>query len=274
MARCAPPTGSSSRAMMRRGRPRAHPDCRHRCDAHLFACRRRGAGAGHRTGRKSGRCAYPLDLLDIGPGQRVELVVRMPDEEGAEVKLGNLRGSNPFTVAALRATGTSLKRDIRDVKRCLPIRSPKPICRRRRAFRSNLPQPPNMRRSQHLRHDRLYVLGHQQGTVAGRHARSRRSGFRAETGQKLCAAGAQPYPACASDPSAWLELRILSSNKRTILPPPPIRSCFCRTSRPNSVSSPTIPATGCSIAISSSTRRPECRHISGSFELFSLWHRA
>lgn len=59
---------------------------------------------------------YPLDLLDIGPGQRVELVVRMPDEEGAEVKLGNLRGSNPFTVAALRATGTSLKRDLRDVK--------------------------------------------------------------------------------------------------------------------------------------------------------------
>lgn len=59
---------------------------------------------------------YPLDLLDIGPGQRVELVVRMPDEEGAEVKLGNLRGSSPFTVAALRATGTSLKRDIRDVK--------------------------------------------------------------------------------------------------------------------------------------------------------------
>jgi FtsP/CotA-like multicopper oxidase with cupredoxin domain len=59
---------------------------------------------------------YPLDLLDIGPGQRVELVVRMPDEEGAEVKIGNLRGSSPFTVAALRATGTSLKRDIRDVK--------------------------------------------------------------------------------------------------------------------------------------------------------------
>ena len=27
-----------------------------------------------------------------------------------------MRGSNPFTVAALRATGTSLKRDIRDVK--------------------------------------------------------------------------------------------------------------------------------------------------------------
>ncbi|WP_455272061.1 multicopper oxidase family protein [Rhizobium herbae] len=58
----------------------------------------------------------PLELLDVGPGQRVELVVRMPDNEGAMVKLGNVRGSNPFTVATLRATGTSLKRDIRDVK--------------------------------------------------------------------------------------------------------------------------------------------------------------
>ena len=59
---------------------------------------------------------YPLDLLDFGPGQRVELVVRMPDAEGGEVKLGNFRGSSPFTIATLRATGTSLKRDIRDVK--------------------------------------------------------------------------------------------------------------------------------------------------------------
>lgn len=59
---------------------------------------------------------YPLELLDFGPGQRVELVVRMPDDEGAEVKLGNFRGSSPFTVATLRATGPSLKRDIRDVK--------------------------------------------------------------------------------------------------------------------------------------------------------------
>lgn len=59
---------------------------------------------------------FPLDLLDFGPGQRVELIVRMPDEEGTEVKLGNFRGSSPFTIATLRATGSSLKRDIRDLK--------------------------------------------------------------------------------------------------------------------------------------------------------------
>lgn len=59
---------------------------------------------------------FPLDLLDFGPGQRVELIVRMPDQEGTEVKLGNVRGSSPFTIATLRAAGASLKRDIRDVK--------------------------------------------------------------------------------------------------------------------------------------------------------------
>ncbi|WP_275790255.1 multicopper oxidase family protein [Pararhizobium gei] len=57
----------------------------------------------------------PLDRLDFGPGQRAELVLRMPDTEGAVVTLGNFRGSTPWTIATLRATGQSLKRDIRDV---------------------------------------------------------------------------------------------------------------------------------------------------------------
>lgn len=59
---------------------------------------------------------FPLDMLDVGPGQRVELALRMPDDEGAVVRLGNFRGSNPWTVAAFRAVGASLKRDIRDLK--------------------------------------------------------------------------------------------------------------------------------------------------------------
>ena len=59
---------------------------------------------------------FPLDRLDFGPGQRVDLVLRMPDTEGAVVRLGNFRGSTPWTIATLRATGASLKRDIGDVK--------------------------------------------------------------------------------------------------------------------------------------------------------------
>ena len=58
---------------------------------------------------------FPLDILEFGPGQRVELVVRMPDAEGETVTLTNMRGSHPWTIATLRATGASLKRDIRDV---------------------------------------------------------------------------------------------------------------------------------------------------------------
>jgi FtsP/CotA-like multicopper oxidase with cupredoxin domain len=59
---------------------------------------------------------FRLDRLDFGPGQRVELILRMPDTEGTMVRLGNFRGSSPWTIATLRATGTSLKRDSRDVK--------------------------------------------------------------------------------------------------------------------------------------------------------------
>ncbi|QRM56872.1 multicopper oxidase family protein [Sinorhizobium sp. BG8] len=59
---------------------------------------------------------FPLGRYDIGPGQRLDLVVRVSDSEGTEATLGNFRGTTPWTIARLRATGTSLKRDLRDVK--------------------------------------------------------------------------------------------------------------------------------------------------------------
>jgi FtsP/CotA-like multicopper oxidase with cupredoxin domain len=62
----------------------------------------------------------PLDTLDLGPGQRADLVVRMPDSEGATVTLGNLRGSSPWTIATLVSRGSSLKRDLRDVRPLAP----------------------------------------------------------------------------------------------------------------------------------------------------------
>lgn len=57
-----------------------------------------------------------LDTLDLGPGQRAEIVIRMPDADGQTVTIGNLRGSSPWTIATLTSRGSSLKRDIRDVK--------------------------------------------------------------------------------------------------------------------------------------------------------------
>jgi FtsP/CotA-like multicopper oxidase with cupredoxin domain len=58
---------------------------------------------------------FPLDSLMIGPGQRLDLVVRMPDGEGAIVSLKDTRGTNPKTIATLRAVGASLKRDLGDL---------------------------------------------------------------------------------------------------------------------------------------------------------------
>ncbi|WP_064682331.1 multicopper oxidase family protein [Rhizobium bangladeshense] len=58
---------------------------------------------------------FPLDLLQIGPGQRLDLAVRMPDGEGAVATLEDLRGTTPKTIASLRAVGQSLKRDFGDL---------------------------------------------------------------------------------------------------------------------------------------------------------------
>ncbi|PDT52683.1 MULTISPECIES: multicopper oxidase family protein [Sinorhizobium] len=58
---------------------------------------------------------FLLDRLDIGPGQRVDLVLRMPYSEGARATLGNFRGSNPWTIASFRAAGPALNRDLGDV---------------------------------------------------------------------------------------------------------------------------------------------------------------
>lgn len=58
---------------------------------------------------------FALDHLMIGPGQRLDLVLRMPGTEGAIAALKDLRGTKPATLATFRATGASLKRDARDL---------------------------------------------------------------------------------------------------------------------------------------------------------------
>ena len=58
---------------------------------------------------------FPLDHLMIGPGQRLDLVLRMPDREGAVAALRDLRGTKPATLATFRAVGNSLKRQIADL---------------------------------------------------------------------------------------------------------------------------------------------------------------
>ncbi|TIS60992.1 MAG: multicopper oxidase family protein [Mesorhizobium sp.] len=57
---------------------------------------------------------FAPDALQLGPGQRLELAIRMPDEEGAVVSLRDVRGTKPKILATLRSVGKSLKRDLRD----------------------------------------------------------------------------------------------------------------------------------------------------------------
>ncbi len=58
---------------------------------------------------------FPLDLIQLGPGQRLELAIRMPDNEGALVSLEDIRGTKSAVLATLRSSGASLRRDARDV---------------------------------------------------------------------------------------------------------------------------------------------------------------
>ncbi|MDG4883350.1 multicopper oxidase family protein [Mesorhizobium sp. WSM4884] len=58
---------------------------------------------------------FAPDALQLGPGQRLEFAIRMPDEEGAIVSLRDARGTKPKILATLRAVGKSLKRDMRDL---------------------------------------------------------------------------------------------------------------------------------------------------------------
>lgn len=58
---------------------------------------------------------FPLDRLEIGPGQRMDLAVLMPAEEGAVVRLTNTRTTHPYEIASFRAVGASLGRALADV---------------------------------------------------------------------------------------------------------------------------------------------------------------
>ncbi len=58
---------------------------------------------------------FPLDLIQLGPGQRLELAIRMPDKEGALVSLEDIRGTKSAVLATLRSSGASLRRDARDL---------------------------------------------------------------------------------------------------------------------------------------------------------------
>ncbi|TIV46481.1 MAG: multicopper oxidase family protein, partial [Mesorhizobium sp.] len=58
---------------------------------------------------------FAPDALQLGPGQRLELAIRMPDDEGAIVSLRDVRGTKPKILATLRSVGKSLKRDLRDL---------------------------------------------------------------------------------------------------------------------------------------------------------------
>ncbi|MGV8939324.1 MAG: multicopper oxidase family protein [Allorhizobium sp.] len=62
----------------------------------------------------------PMDMAVVSPGQRLDLVVRMPDQEGAVVQLSDIRPSNPKLIASFRAVGTSLTRSLGDVPALTP----------------------------------------------------------------------------------------------------------------------------------------------------------
>ncbi len=62
----------------------------------------------------------PLDMAVVAPGQRLDLVVRMPETEGETAALEDIRPSTPKVVARLRSVGPSRKRSLGDVAPLAP----------------------------------------------------------------------------------------------------------------------------------------------------------
>ena len=58
----------------------------------------------------------PLDNLAIAPGQRADLIVRMPEQEGAIAVLRDFSSPTAVAVAKIRLVGISRKRALGDVK--------------------------------------------------------------------------------------------------------------------------------------------------------------
>ena len=61
--------------------------------------------------------AWPISdaPLLLGPGQRVDVAIRMPDAEGADLAFLGMHGLEPMTFVTLRATGNTLGRDLAEL---------------------------------------------------------------------------------------------------------------------------------------------------------------
>ncbi len=138
----------------------------------------------------------PLDMAVVAPGQRLDLAIRMPDSEGQEASLIDLRPSTPkWWRASRRQAPPSSGRFPRPRPTAQSLRGTG--SRQRRAY-STFPQLHGGKRRARfdLRHAGLQFLGHQQGGLAGRYARSDGAAGRAETGAKLCLRSRQHHAAC------------------------------------------------------------------------------
>jgi len=146
---------------------------------------------------------FPPDALLLGPGQRMELAIRMPDDEGAIVSLRDVRGTKPKVLATLRATGSSLKLATSGAQSGARGGS-----RRCRAYSAGAQRHCGKCSERwYLRFARLQFLGHQQGAVARRHKGSDSAASRIEARPELCHRHGEPDAAIASDASAWHEFQ-------------------------------------------------------------------
>ncbi|QUS57534.1 multicopper oxidase family protein [Pseudovibrio brasiliensis] len=59
---------------------------------------------------------FAVNKLALGPGQRADIAMRIPDGEGEQIELTNYSSSSPWSVLSLRAIGQSLNRDLREIK--------------------------------------------------------------------------------------------------------------------------------------------------------------
>jgi FtsP/CotA-like multicopper oxidase with cupredoxin domain len=67
-----------------------------------------------------------LDMAVVAPGQRIDLILKMPDGEAQQARLIDVRPNTPKVIASFQAKGASLKRTLADVTPLAPNPFQKP----------------------------------------------------------------------------------------------------------------------------------------------------
>ena len=209
----------------------------------------------------------PLKSWRMGPAMRIDVAMRAP-AAGGTVRLLDYFAAEPVELARFEARGEGLARPAFDPWPLVANRLTEPVPqgaeRLRLTFSATgvaqdlvLPDGQVLRYSDGLcLSDRTFWAINRQSWPQSDHRAAAAAAVRDRARADAGSGAGQRHAADASDPPARPLLQGARMGSEACRRTGPTRSCSAPRTGPRSPSSPTIPATGCSTATSSSIRRP------------------